>query len=125
VAPTKNATDDTVPSLSAAVAEMVIVLPATTEAPVAGEVTATVGGTLAAAWQVPLTQLLLWQSPLPRQVFPFAHFALHEPPQSTSVSLPFFFPSLQAGAWQMPPVHTRLSQSAPAAQARPGLQGGQ
>ena len=43
----------------------------------------------------------------------------YAPPQSTSVSLPFFTPSLQVGAWQMPPVHTPLVQSPATAQPLP------
>jgi hypothetical protein len=39
------------------------------------------------------------------------HLLVHVPPQSTSVSLPFFTVSLQLGAWQMPPEQTLLWQS--------------
>ena len=53
VAPSRNVTDDTVPSLSAAVAEIVIVLPATTDAPLSGAVTLTVGGTFGGPYDSP------------------------------------------------------------------------
>jgi hypothetical protein len=33
------------------------------------------------------------------------------PPQSTPASLPFFFPSVQEGAWHWPLMQTSLSQS--------------
>ena len=95
VAPSKNVTDDTVPSLSAAFADTVIVLPATTDALFSGAVMLTVGGTFETAEQTPETQLPLWQSALTAQVRPFAHFVVHEPPQSTSVSLPFLNVSVQ------------------------------
>jgi len=95
VAPAKNVTDDTAPSLSAAFAETVMVVPATTDALFAGAVMLTVGGTFATAEQTPDTQLPLWQSALTAQVRPFAHFVVQEPPQSTSVSLPFLNVSVQ------------------------------
>jgi hypothetical protein len=44
---------------------------------------------------------------------PFAHLVLQLPPQSTSVSEPFCWPSGQVGAWQIPPAHTLPAQSAP------------
>ena len=102
VAPSRNVTDETVPSLSAAVAETVMVLPATTDAPFIGAVMLTVGGTFIAAEQTPETQLPLWQSALIEQVRPFAHFVVHEPPQSTSVSLPFLNVSVQLAVAVMP-----------------------
>jgi hypothetical protein len=43
---------------------------------------------------------------------PVAH-APHDPPQSVSLSVPFFTPSLQVAAWHTPPVHTPLWQSPP------------
>jgi hypothetical protein len=36
---------------------------------------------------------------------------LHEPPQSTSVSVPFATPSSHAGASHAPSLHTPLAQS--------------
>src|SRR5258705_487550 len=51
--------------------------------------------TQGAAWQWPLVQ-----SPLPVQTLPLAHLVVHEPPQSTSVSVPFFTVSLHAGTEQ-------------------------
>ena len=53
VAPSRNVTDDTVPSLSAALADTVIVLPATTDAPFIGAVMLTVGGTFAGPYASP------------------------------------------------------------------------
>ncbi len=54
---------------------------------------------VACARQTPLWQALLWQSPLPAQVFPAAQ-RLHVvgPPQSTSVSPWFRMLSTQFGA---------------------------
>src|SRR5689334_12219060 len=57
-------------------------------------------------------QLLLWQSTLPEQPWPLAHFG-HVLPQSTPVSVPFMTVSVQVGVWQTPPVHTLLVQSLP------------
>ncbi len=42
--------------------------------------------------------------------------SMKPPPQSTSVSLSFFTPSLAVGDWQTPPVHTSLWQSVASAQ---------
>jgi hypothetical protein len=44
------------------------------------------------------SHLRLMQSALTAQAFVFAHFVVHEPPQSTSVSVPFFTTSAQLGA---------------------------
>jgi hypothetical protein len=41
----------------------------------------------------------------------FAHFVHVAPPQSTSVSAPFFTRSEHVGVWQIPPLHTPLTQS--------------
>jgi hypothetical protein len=41
------------------------------------------------------------------------------PPQSTSVSVPFFTPSVQAGNAQIEFLHTPLEQSEPIAQPAP------
>src|SRR5262245_3265565 len=54
------------------------------------------------------------QSAFARHVLPSAHLVGHEPPQSMSVSVPFFTPSTQVGAWQMFPVHTPLGHIPPA-----------
>jgi hypothetical protein len=43
---------------------------------------------------------------------PAAHLGQLAPPQSMSVSVPFFALSVHAGAWQKPPVQTPLWQSA-------------
>jgi len=43
----------------------------------------------------PETQLPLWQSAFTAHSLPFAHFVAQEPPQSTSVSLPFLNVSVQ------------------------------
>jgi hypothetical protein len=64
----------------------------------------------------------LWQSPPLLQAFKSAHLVPHEPPQSTSVSLPFFTPSLQLPEVQMLLVHTPLEQSLPALHDRPPAQ---
>ena len=52
------------------------------------------------------------------QVLPTAHLAAQEPPQSVSVSLPFFTVSLQLGAWQVT-LQTLLEQSLGAVQVLP------
>jgi hypothetical protein len=57
-------------------------------------------------------QLLLWQSTLPEQPWPFGHFG-HVLPQSTPVSVPFRTVSVQLGGWHTFPVHTLLTQSLP------------
>src|SRR5262245_64211652 len=54
-----------------------------------------------------------------------AHLLVHEPPQSTSVSVPFFTPSLQAGAVQTRLVHFPLVQSVFCVQGWPSAQGPQ
>jgi hypothetical protein len=53
------------------------------------------------------SQWPLWQSPLTRHALPLAQPG-QLPPQSTSVSSPFFTASLQVGTWQVPPLQTRL-----------------
>jgi hypothetical protein len=55
----------------------------------------------------------LWQSAPTLQVFDVAHLE-HDPPQSTSVSLPFFEPSEHVAVWHLSgdPEHTVLVQSA-------------
>jgi hypothetical protein len=55
----------------------------------------------------------LWQSPATTQVLPFAQSPQDGPPQSTSVSLPFFTVSLQPAPWQTfgVPLQTLLIQS--------------
>jgi hypothetical protein len=56
------------------------------------------------SWQMPLRHTPLWQSLEARHIEPSAHFLLSEatqlPPQSVSVSVPFFLLSPQVGAWQ-------------------------
>jgi hypothetical protein len=56
---------------------------------------------------------VLVQSVLAAQSFPMAQSAGHEPPQSTSVSVPFFAPSMQVGAAHVLPLQTSLAQSDP------------
>jgi hypothetical protein len=63
------------------------------------------------ALQTKLLQTPLTQSVPTRQLCPAEHFGQVPPPQSTSVSLPFFTPSLQVGAWQTPPLQTLLWQT--------------
>jgi hypothetical protein len=55
-----------------------------------------------AVWHLPLVQLPERQSAATEQPNPTAHLyvALQEPPQSTSVSVPFFTVSVQAAALQ-------------------------
>src|SRR5450755_3187987 len=60
----------------------------------------------------------LLQSPLAMQARPMAH-GVQPVPQSVSLSLPFFTPSSQRGAWQMLPMHTELAQSEAALQPSP------
>ena len=71
------------------------------------------------AAQTPAEQLVLEQSALALQVLPLAHLLAQEPPQSTSVSVPFLTRSLQPGAWQTLPVHLPLWQSPSPPQAWP------
>jgi hypothetical protein len=66
--------------------------------------------------------LPLWQLPLDEpQVLPSAQrrVGAQEPPQSTSVSLPFFTPSVHAAAAQTPPEQLPLVQSLLPLQAWP------
>src|SRR5579859_7807722 len=64
-----------------------------------------------AVWQVTL-QTALVQSLAPVQSLPSAHFGQLAPPQSVSLSVPFFTPSGHAGARQVPAGQTPLWQSA-------------
>jgi hypothetical protein len=72
---------------------------------------------------MPLLHTPLAQSPDDRHIEPSAHFLLSDatqlPPQSRSVSVPFFFPSPQFGAWHTRPVQTWLSQSTELTHAPP------
>jgi hypothetical protein len=67
------------------------------------------------AWQIPDTHTPLWQSVGTPHFCEVGHFLPSEtqvvPPQSWSVSLPFFTPSEQVGAWHLPDVQTPLTQS--------------
>jgi hypothetical protein len=89
-----------------------------------------VGGTHLPAWQLVLVQSLPTVHALPfaQAGAPSVDGEL-EPPQSTSVSLSFFTPSLGEGASQTPALQTRLLQSVallhpvPAPQASAPLQG--
>jgi hypothetical protein len=67
-------------------------------------------------------QTPLWQSLPMLQAFKSAHLVPHEPPQSTSVSVPFFTLSLQLPVVQRLLVQTPLTQSLPAVQAKPPAQ---
>ena len=51
------------------------------------------------------------QSPSAAQLNPVAHLAQLVPPQSTSLSSPFFSPSLHLASLQRPSVQTKLRQS--------------
>ena len=55
-------------------------------------------------------QCVLSQSAPIRQALVTAHLVAQSPPQSMSVSLPFFTPSLQVGTAHAPAVHTPLAQ---------------
>ena len=77
-----------------------------------------VGGAL----QMPALQVFDTQSAAAEHVPPFAHFVAQLPPQSTSVSLPFFTPSVQlavTGARHVPLVQMPLAQSAAAEHVPP------
>jgi hypothetical protein len=60
-----------------------------------------------AALQAPEAHTLLAQSAPAPHAFPTTQ-GLHEPPQSTSDSVPFFVLSEHEGVWQTPLVHSRL-----------------
>jgi len=64
-------------------------------------------------------QILDAQSLATRHALPVAHLVTQDPPQSTSVSLPFLTESAQVGARQVPLVHTPLMQSEPDEQVTP------
>jgi hypothetical protein len=66
----------------------------------------------------------LWQSELVPQLIPDAQ-GVQEPPQSTSLSLPFFAPSSHAAAVHTLLTHSVLWQSAFSTQARPAAHGEQ
>jgi hypothetical protein len=70
-------------------------------------------------WQTLPEQTLLVQSVAAPQALPSPHLlaGAQEPPQSTSVSVPFFTVSLQTAAWHTSPVHTPSRQSAATVQA--------
>src|SRR6185436_10325523 len=55
------------------------------------------------AAHLPATQLPPAQSALTVQTWLKPHFGQEPPPQSTSVSVPFFTLSEQLGAWHVPP----------------------
>ena len=65
-----------------------------------------------ANWQTPLLQTPELQSPLALHESPPLQ-AGQSPPQSTSVSFPFFAASVQVGAAQVKSRQTSLSQSLP------------
>jgi hypothetical protein len=71
----------------------------------------------AGSWQIVETHELFWQSVFTPQLWPIAHLVVHEPPQSTSVSVPFLTVSLHTGTWQVFDVHTPLLQSTAPVQA--------
>jgi hypothetical protein len=54
---------------------------------------------------------VLAQSPCIRHIFFTAHFGQSGPPQSMSVSIPSFIPSLHCGVVQIPAMQPLLSQS--------------
>jgi hypothetical protein len=67
----------------------------------------------------------LTQSLATAQALVSAHLAQVPPPQSTSVSRPFFTTSEQLASWQMLVMHTPVLQSAGLVHAEPGLHLGQ
>src|SRR6266702_5347462 len=69
--------------------------------------------------------MLLAQSEFARPICPEAHAGQVPPPQSMSVSVPFFTASAQLGDWHVPPEQTRLWQSAELPHIWPGAHAGQ
>jgi hypothetical protein len=67
----------------------------------------------------------LWQSEPATQMPLVGHFGHAPPPQSTSVSVPFFTVSVQLDDWQMLPTHTPLWQSVPPLHTLPATHFGQ
>src|SRR5262245_12435772 len=67
----------------------------------------------------PVQQAWVAQSELTLHSLPGGHFCAQFPPQSTSVSSPFFTPSVQDGAAHVPYVQTPLLQSASIMQGAP------
>ncbi len=65
----------------------------------------------------------LWQSFPEPHACPVPH-GVHEPPQSTADSVPFFTPSLHVAVWQTPPMQRLLLQSASLPQAAPSKHDG-
>jgi hypothetical protein len=63
--------------------------------------------------QIPPRQAPLWQSDAWPQVLPFAQRAPQLPPQSTSLSVPFFTPSVQLGT----ATHTPVGEQIPLVQS--------
>ena len=80
---------------------------------------------LAAGRQRPPKQKRLWQSLWPAQARPRPHAGQTPPPQSVSVSAPFFALSKHEGKAQRFCVHALLWQSAAALHDRPVGQRGQ
>jgi hypothetical protein len=78
------------------------------------------------AWQTLPVQTPLVQSPGVVQPLPLAHFfaGAQDPPQSTSVSVPFFTTSAHVGAWHFlgVPLQTPLPQSAAVLHVLPATQ---
>jgi len=70
---------------------------------------------------MPAAHTLLMQSPAQPHRLPAAQ-GEHDPPQSTSVSMPFALPSSHAAAAHAPLSHTLLLQSRASVQAWPGSQ---
>jgi hypothetical protein len=72
------------------------------------------------AKQTPPTEQLSSSQSLPTlHPAPSAHFGQPSPPQSLSVSVPFFTPSLQLGSAHFPPLQVMLAQSFDTLQALP------
>jgi hypothetical protein len=82
-------------------------------------------GSQVVAEHMPLMQMFDVQSALAAQPLPLSHLVEQVPPQSMSVSLPFFAPSVHVAVAQRPPVHAPPVQSVFTEQSSPFAQSGQ
>src|SRR5687767_7582973 len=76
-------------------------------------------GLVGSATQRPPSQRPALQSVPTLQPWPTAHCGAPGPPQSTSVSSPFFVPSVGDAAWQMLSLQTPVRQSLPVVHVLP------
>jgi hypothetical protein len=84
-----------------------------------------IGASSAPYWQLKALQIPLVQSEALVQCLPEPQVGQLPPPQSMSVSVPFWTPSVQLAALQLPPWHTWVVQSEPKTQLWPTAQLGQ